>query len=102
MKTPEPRMPLEAVAALAKLSISEEDVPALSADLEEILDFTRAIQAIDLNGVSETAHIIPVENVLREDTPAAPWARETMLRNAPTSGDAYITVPPTFARGNEA
>ncbi len=91
-----PNLTIRDVADLAKIAIPPEEEPRLAADFAQMLQFAQSLQALDLADVPPTAHIVPVENVLREDTPHVPCAREAMLRNAPTRDEAYITVPPTF------
>ena len=43
-----------------------------------------------------TAHVIPTQNVLREDEPETPFDREKLLASAPTRTEECVTVPKTF------
>lgn len=68
----------------------------MGAELNTILDFARQLQQADTADVPMTAHVIPTENVLREDVPVPSFDRELLLRNAPTREEACVTVPKTF------
>lgn len=91
-----PTMAVRQVAELAKLSLTPDEEERMGDELNTILTFAEALQSVDTTDVPMTAHVIPTENVLREDIPAPCFDREVLLRNAPTRTDACITVPKTF------
>lgn len=95
----QPAMPVRAVADLARLSLSPEEEAAMGRELDAVLHFARTLTGLDLTDVPMTAHAVPLENVLRDDVPHVPIARETLLNSAPTQDGTFITVPPTFAQG---
>ena len=57
------------VAALARLSLSEEELDTFTGQLARVIDHARDVAALDVAGVAPTAHPLPVHNVLRADEP---------------------------------
>mgnify|MGYP002905118850 CR=1 FL=1 len=91
-----PTMAIKTVAELAKLSLTAEEEVTMGEELNTILGFAEALQEVDTTDVPQTAHVIPTENVLREDIPAAPFDRDLLLSNAPTHTEDCVNVPQTF------
>ena len=91
-----PAIAVKQVAELAKLALSQEEEESMGAELKTILAFAQQLQQVDTTDIPMTAHVIPTENVLREDVPAPSFDRELLLRNAPTREEACVTVPKTF------
>lgn len=91
-----PAMAVRQVAELAKLSLTPEEEARMEGEMNTILQFAQALQEVDTTGIPMTAHVIPRENVLREDVPAPSFDRALLLQNAPTATDECPTVPKTF------
>ena len=87
---------VQQVAQLAKLALSPEEEKRMGGEMEGILAFAQALQQVDTTGVPMTAHVIPTQNVLREDEPETPFDREKLLASAPTRTEECVTVPKTF------
>ena len=83
------------VAALANLSLSEEEVARMSEQLSGILGHVEALQSLDLEDVPPTAHALDIENVTRADAPRPSWPRDEVLDGAPAAQDGLFRVPPT-------
>ena len=81
------------VARLARLTLSDEEVERMSAELSGILDHVERISELDLDGVEPTSHVIELENVLRPDEPRPSWPREKVLEPAPDPADDSFRVP---------
>lgn len=62
-------------------------------ELNGILGHIDRIQALDLDGVAPTSHVIALRNVLREDVPRASLTLEEALREAPEVIDGGFGVP---------
>jgi len=78
------------IAKLARLGLSDEDVPRFQEQLSEILDHFESLRALDTEGVPPTAYPLPLESVMRDDVvgPSLPVA--DVLANAPRAeGDAF-------------
>ena len=54
-----------------------------------------ALDAIDTSDVERMVHVMPLENVLREDVAAQPFTREALQAGAPAAEDGYWQVPRT-------
>jgi aspartyl-tRNA(Asn)/glutamyl-tRNA(Gln) amidotransferase subunit C len=81
------------VARLARLRLSEEEVERMASELSGILDHVDRISQLDLEGVEPTAHVLPLENVLRADEPRPSWPRERVLEQAPDPVDGAFRAP---------
>jgi aspartyl-tRNA(Asn)/glutamyl-tRNA(Gln) amidotransferase subunit C len=81
------------VARLARLKLTDEEVERMAVELSAVLDHIEMMNELDLDGVEPTSHVVPVENVLREDKPRPSWPRDTMLELAPESTDTGFKVP---------
>ena len=62
-------------------------------DLDEILSYAEALQALDTEGIEPTAHVLPLPTPMRSDTPEAPVDPEAALANAPARGGDAFAVP---------
>jgi len=53
------------------------------------------LDAIDTADVERMVHVMPLENVLREDRADEPFSREDLQAGAPQADDGYWQVPRT-------
>lgn len=83
------------VAALAKLSVSEEEQQKIAVDLDRILDYIETMNELDTEGVEPMSHVLPVKNVFREDVVVNEDNRTELLKNAPKQKDGSFAVPKT-------
>jgi aspartyl-tRNA(Asn)/glutamyl-tRNA(Gln) amidotransferase subunit C len=81
------------VAKLARLKLSDEEVERMSGELSAILEHVDNINELDLEGVEPTTHVVPLENVLREDEPRPSLSRERALEQAPDADESGFRVP---------
>jgi aspartyl-tRNA(Asn)/glutamyl-tRNA(Gln) amidotransferase subunit C len=81
------------VAALARLSLSEEELDLFTGQLAEVLDHAADISSLDLAGVAPTAHAMAVTNVLRSDELVPCVDRDEVLAQAPSVEDHRFKVP---------
>lgn len=87
------------VAKLARLDLSEEELERLVVDLGAVLDHAADVAALDTAGVPPTAHPLPLQNVLRSDTPRPGVDRDEVLAMAPQAEDGRFRVPPILGEG---
>jgi aspartyl-tRNA(Asn)/glutamyl-tRNA(Gln) amidotransferase subunit C len=71
------------VARLARLRLEPDEEARMCAELSGILDHVDRIQALDLDGVPPTTHVVALENVLRDDEPLPSLPAGEALREAP-------------------
>jgi aspartyl-tRNA(Asn)/glutamyl-tRNA(Gln) amidotransferase subunit C len=81
------------IARLARLSLSEEEVGRMAAELSKVLEHVERIGELDLENVPPTSHVVEVENALRADEPGPCLPREVALESAPEVIDGGFAVP---------
>jgi aspartyl-tRNA(Asn)/glutamyl-tRNA(Gln) amidotransferase subunit C len=81
------------VAKLARLKLTEDEVERMAGELSAILEHVDNINELDLAGVEPTAHVVPLENVLRADEPRPSLPRERALEAAPDADETGFRVP---------
>jgi len=81
------------VAHLARIELKERELEKLSEQLKSILDFIDKLKKIDIEKISPTSHILPINNVLREDIPGSSLSSEKALENAPQRKGNFFVVP---------
>ncbi|MGN1097529.1 MAG: aspartate--tRNA ligase [Clostridia bacterium] len=88
-----PKIDVENVAKLARLSLSADEKAAMATDMEAIIDFANQLSEVETGDTEITAHVIPLSNVFHEDKPVSEFERDAMLANAPTKANGYVSVP---------
>lgn len=76
------KIDVDAVASLAKLTIGDDKKEKLEQDMESVIDFANALNALDTDGVPVREHLVPTSNVFREDEPEQNYTRAELLANA--------------------
>lgn len=87
------REDVENVALLSRLSIDEKDMDKNIQELSDFLEYVDRLQQVDTENVMPTAHVLPIQNVFREDVVKPSLDRDLALSNAPESEDGYFRVP---------
>ena len=80
------------LAALARLNIAPEEMPAAARALGDILKLVAQMRQADPEGARELTHV-STQTRLRDDIPAAPKNREQLLANAPQSEAGFFLTP---------
>lgn len=96
--TPSPITPEDVahVAALARLTLIDDEVQEFTGQLRSILEHARDVEALDLADVPPTAHPYPLENVFRPDEVVAGVDRDEVLAEAPSAEAGMFRVPPVL------
>lgn len=81
------------VARLSRLRLTDDEVDLLGRELSSILDHVDRLAEIDIEGVEPTSHVVPLENVLRDDEPRPSLNRERALEGAPDPYEGAFRVP---------
>lgn len=84
---------VEYTAHLARIELGQPELETLSKQLHDILDFIDKLKEADVEGVMPTSHILPVNNVLREDIVKPSLPVEEVLKNAPNRQGNFFAVP---------
>jgi len=90
------------IAELAHLNLSDEEVKAYQADLEEILSYVDKLQELNVDDVAPMSHVLQpgeAENVsVRDDELKPSFDRDRALQNAPLAGAGHFKVPLVIER----
>ena len=79
------------IATLAKLSVSEEELDSLTADMDQILSFADTINAAGAQG-EDFDSVRGLANAFREDQVIPSYPREAILRNVDGGEDGFFYV----------
>ena len=80
------------VARLARLRLGPEEQARMREELSGILEHVERIQALDLDEVPPTTHVVELLNVVREDEPRECLSQEEALREAPEVIEGMFAV----------
>ena len=81
------------VANLARLALSDEELEAYGAQLQDILEHAERVQALPTEGVEPTSHPLPLVNGFRRDVVTPCLDRDEVLAQAPDAVDGQFRVP---------
>lgn len=82
-----------AIAHLARLALTEEEIEGLRGELAAILDHVAALAEVDTAGVAPMTHAMPMTLRLRDDVAEAPLPVEVALADAPSVRGGGFEVP---------
>lgn len=81
------------IAALARLALGEAEVAKLTQELDGILGYIAAVQAVDTEGIEPLTHAVGFGCPLRPDVVVPSFNNEEALANAPRKHDRFFEVP---------
>ncbi len=84
---------VEHVAALARLSFTEEEKAVLTGQLNEILVYMEQLNSLDTSEVEPLTQVIELDNVFRPDAVKPSYPQEEILKNAPAHTEKFFKVP---------
>ncbi|WP_449240830.1 Asp-tRNA(Asn)/Glu-tRNA(Gln) amidotransferase subunit GatC [Desulfoscipio gibsoniae] len=84
---------VEHVALLARLNLNAEEKQLYARQLSDILDHARKLQDLNTGDIPPTAHVLPLQNVFREDKAGKHMPVDKVLANAPDRQDNFFKVP---------
>ena len=88
------RNEIETIAYLARLELSESEIPAYQKSLSSILEFVGELDRANTAGVAPMAHPLPgLSQTLRADEVTERDERERYQRNAPQVEAGLYLVP---------
>ena len=91
-------MPVDAatvrrIARLARIAVTDEEVPHLQGELNAILHFVEALNAVDVTGVEPMTSVMPMSLRLRADVVTDGEIAADVTKNAPEGQDSFVLVP---------
>ena len=81
------------VAKLCRINLDTEERKLFAEQLNQILMYMDKLNKLNTENVEPTSHVVPLENVLRKDTPSPSLNSEKVLANAPDKHGEYFKVP---------
>lgn len=80
------------VARLARLRLAADEEERMVEELSGILGHVDRIQALELDDVEPTTHVVELENVMRDDVPRPSLPVDEALREAPEVVEGRFAV----------
>lgn len=81
------------IARLARIAVTDEEVPHLQEELNAILAFVEELSAVDVEGVEPMTSVIPMKMKLRADEVTDHAGAAVVVANAPEHEDHFFSVP---------
>jgi aspartyl-tRNA(Asn)/glutamyl-tRNA(Gln) amidotransferase subunit C len=81
------------VARLARIAVTDDEVPHLQGEINAILGFVEQLNEVDVNGVEPMTSVTPMTMKKRQDVVDDGNDAERVLKNAPVREDGYYVVP---------
>ncbi|MBT9166338.1 MAG: Aspartyl/glutamyl-tRNA(Asn/Gln) amidotransferase subunit C [Chloroflexi bacterium] len=86
------REEIEHIARLARLGLSEAETERFQSQLSDIMENFDILQEVDTTDILPTAHVIEMENVIRDDKVAPSLPQDEILANAPREENGFFRV----------
>jgi aspartyl-tRNA(Asn)/glutamyl-tRNA(Gln) amidotransferase subunit C len=81
------------IAHLARIGVSEAEIPHLQDEINAILRFVQALEAVDIEGVEPMTSVLPMRLPMRDDVVTEGEIASKVLANAPATEDGFFVVP---------
>ena len=81
------------IAHLARIAVTDAEVPHLQNEINAILAFVEELGAVDVSGVEPMTSVIPMTLPMREDVVTDGQIEAAVLANAPLAEDGFFVVP---------
>lgn len=83
---------VEYVARLARLALDEKEKEKMTAQIDAILQYVETLNKLDTKNIEPTSHVLPLNNVWREDVTRPSTPQEEILANAPDQAEGFYKV----------
>ena len=83
---------VRAIADLARLELSDDDVTLYQQQLSAILDYFQKLEELDTSHIDPTSSVLPLTNVMRADQAGPALPVEDVVANAPDSDGEQFRV----------
>jgi len=81
------------IAHLARIAVSEAEVPHLQAELNAILAFVEQLSEVNIDGVEPMTSVTPMEMKKRQDIVNDGEIADDIISNAPATEGHFFLVP---------
>ncbi|MDX9702829.1 MAG: Asp-tRNA(Asn)/Glu-tRNA(Gln) amidotransferase subunit GatC [Candidatus Auribacterota bacterium] len=90
------RQDVDYIAKLARITLSDDEQKNFTRQLDSILEYVNKLNELDTDSVEPTAHILPVQNVFREDEVKPCADSKLAVEQSPELRDGLFIVPPVI------
>jgi aspartyl-tRNA(Asn)/glutamyl-tRNA(Gln) amidotransferase subunit C len=81
------------IAHLARIKVTDEEVPHLAQELNAILAFVEALSSADVEGIEPMTSVMPMQMKMRADVVTEGDEADPIMSNAPAAEDHFFVVP---------
>ncbi len=81
------------IAHLSRIHVGEDEASTLAKDLEKILVYIEKLKTLNVDHVKPTSHVLPIENVFREDHVTASLERDQVMKMTVHHDKGFFNVP---------
>ena len=81
------------IAHLARIAVTEAEVPHLQGELNAMLDFVEQLSEVNVDGVEPMTSVTPMEMKKRRDEVTDGGIADVIVANAPATQDHFFLVP---------
>ena len=83
---------VRAIADLARLELSEDDIARYQRQLSAILGYFQKLEELDTSHIDPRSSVLPLSSVMRADVAGAPLSVDEAIANAPDSDGEQFRV----------
>ena len=81
------------IAHLARIAVTEAEVPHLQGELNAMLSFVEQLSEVDVTGVEPMTSVMPMEMKKRTDVVNDGEIPDDIVKNAPATENHFFLVP---------
>ena len=81
------------IAHLARIAVTDEEVPHLQGELNAMLAFVEQLSEVDVEGVEPMTSVMPMQMKKRADVVNDGEIADKVVANAPATEDHFFMVP---------
>ena len=81
------------VAQLARLKLTEKEINYFAKQLDSIINYIDQLKEVNTSNVEPTTHVLPIQNVFRDDAVLPSLKAEDALKSAPSKEKELFKVP---------
>ena len=81
------------IAQLARIAVTEAEVPHLQGELNAMLAFVEQLQEVNVEGIEPMTSVTPMAMKKREDVVTDGGIADDIVKNAPATEDHFFLVP---------
>jgi len=86
---------IDYIAELSRLRISADEREQITEELGALVNYVETLNELNTEGTEPMSHVLPIENVFREDAVRPSFDREALLKEAPNHDAEAFIVPKT-------